>query len=179
MGKLRTYVVSFTPAQRTAGGGGITMILSMMGDGPRHEIEAGDFPTLEAAVRKLAAEYGQTCSPYVRLKDRNERSPAGFERWKDTLRIIDVAPKPVVPIAAPEAEAAAESLTDDELWARIDAAKATLATLRLRTDNTSTEQGTIRDTLRHYLAQLRYPFCNTAKCPHWRGYCGRDPACND
>jgi len=24
-----------------------------------------------------------------------------------------------------------------------------------------------------------YPFCNTAKCPWWRGYCSRDPACND
>lgn len=24
-----------------------------------------------------------------------------------------------------------------------------------------------------------YPFCDTAKCPWWRGYCSRDPACND
>lgn len=24
-----------------------------------------------------------------------------------------------------------------------------------------------------------YPFCDTSKCPHWHGYCRRDPACND
>jgi hypothetical protein len=24
-----------------------------------------------------------------------------------------------------------------------------------------------------------YPFCDTSKCPYWRGYCSRDPACND
>lgn len=24
-----------------------------------------------------------------------------------------------------------------------------------------------------------YPFCDTANCPWWRGYCTRDPACND
>lgn len=24
-----------------------------------------------------------------------------------------------------------------------------------------------------------YPFCDTSKCPHWKGYCRRDPACNE
>lgn len=24
-----------------------------------------------------------------------------------------------------------------------------------------------------------YPFCKAVPCPHWRGYCTRDPACND
>lgn len=24
-----------------------------------------------------------------------------------------------------------------------------------------------------------YPFCDTAACPWWRGYCSRDPACNN
>jgi hypothetical protein len=24
-----------------------------------------------------------------------------------------------------------------------------------------------------------YPFCRRDPCPHWRGYCRRDPACND
>jgi len=24
-----------------------------------------------------------------------------------------------------------------------------------------------------------YPFCKASPCPHWRGYCARDPACND
>ena len=27
--------------------------------------------------------------------------------------------------------------------------------------------------------QRDYPFCDTAKCPWWRGYCSRDPACNN
>lgn len=24
-----------------------------------------------------------------------------------------------------------------------------------------------------------YPFCRRDPCPHWRGYCRKDPACND
>ena len=24
-----------------------------------------------------------------------------------------------------------------------------------------------------------YPFCGTDACPYWRGYCRRDPACNN
>lgn len=24
-----------------------------------------------------------------------------------------------------------------------------------------------------------YPFCRRDPCPYWRGYCRRDPACND
>lgn len=95
MGKLRTYVVSFSPAERTPHG--FRTVLSIGERADAHEIVAGDFPTLEAAVRKLALAYGRTCSPFIRLKDRNERAAPGFDRWQRGMTCIDVVAAESVP----------------------------------------------------------------------------------
>lgn len=93
MGKLRTYLVSFCPAKRSERG--YYQVSITVGIGAKAtEVEAGDFPTLEREVRRLAAEYvaegkHSACSPYIRLKARGERSAPGFERWSRTLNIID------------------------------------------------------------------------------------------
>jgi hypothetical protein len=90
MAKLRDYIVSFSPAERHAHGFMVKM--SLMTGGTDHAVSAASFTDLEREVRRLAAEFGQTCAPYVRLKDRKERSPAGFDKWRDTVRIIDFVP---------------------------------------------------------------------------------------
>lgn len=93
MGKLRTYLVSFNPAERGDRPGAFSVAITVgLGDKPA-EIVAGDFATLESEVRKLAAVWmtGKTypaCSPYIRVH-RGERNPPGFDRWTNTLRIID------------------------------------------------------------------------------------------
>jgi len=87
MAKMRTYVVSFTPAERTANG--YTTTLTLMASADRHEVQAATLPELESAVRKMAAEFGQTCIPYVGLKDRYERKPTGFDAWRDSIGLID------------------------------------------------------------------------------------------
>lgn len=90
MAKSRTYLVSFSPAERQAWGG-YSIALSLMGGGGRHTVEADSFGKLEAEVRRLAREYGRTCSPYIRLP-KSERNPPGFDAWKRTINIIDVEP---------------------------------------------------------------------------------------
>ena len=95
MGKVRTYLVSFSPAERTEHGfrSWITVGLGAKAT----EVQAGDFATLESEVRKLAAAYlaeaaaadTPALSPYIRLKGRGERSAPGFDRWAKTLQIID------------------------------------------------------------------------------------------
>jgi hypothetical protein len=98
MGKLRTYLVSFNPAERGDRPGAFSVAITVgLGDKPA-EVTAGDFVTLESEVRKLAAAWmtGKTyrdkpipaCSAYVRVR-RGERNPPGFDRWTNTLRIID------------------------------------------------------------------------------------------
>lgn len=93
MAKSRTYIVSFSPAERQAWGG-YTIALSTMIGGQRHEIVADSFAVLEADVRRLAREYGRTCSAYVRLP-KGERNPPGFDAWCRTVNIIDVEAVPV------------------------------------------------------------------------------------
>lgn len=93
MGKVRTYLVSFSPAERTEHGfrSWITVGLGAKAT----EVQAGDFATLESEVRKLAAAYlaeakgTPAASPYIRLKGRGERSAPGFDRWAKTLQIVD------------------------------------------------------------------------------------------
>jgi hypothetical protein len=87
MAKTLTYIVSFTPAQRTTHG--FTVTVSLLIQGEKHEVEAASLADLEAHVRKLAQAFGQTCSLYVRLKDRNARKPAGFDRWLKGIEILD------------------------------------------------------------------------------------------
>jgi hypothetical protein len=60
---------------------------------PNHEVQAASLADLEREVRRLAAEFGQTCSPYVRLKDRKERNAPGFDAWSRKLNIIEVEVK--------------------------------------------------------------------------------------
>jgi len=92
MGKVRTYLVSFSPAERHAHGFRVSITIGI--GGKAREVEAGDFKTLEAEVRKLAAEYTAenklpACSPYIRLKGRGERNAPGFDAWCKTLQIVD------------------------------------------------------------------------------------------
>ena len=111
MGKVRKYLVSFSPAKRTDYGFQVSITVGI--GAKATEVEAGDFKTLEAEVRKLAAEYGQTCSPYIRLKGRGERNAPGFDKCADSLRIIDaVAGK----INAELAEADREALSHGSVW---------------------------------------------------------------
>jgi hypothetical protein len=89
MATLRTFLVNLSPAKRTTHG--FTAELSYaMGQTP-HEVTVDSFAKLESEVRRLAQEFGQTCAPFIRLKDRGARKPVGFDRFTDSLRIIDVA----------------------------------------------------------------------------------------
>jgi len=88
MAKSRDYIVSFSPAERQPWGG-YTVALSLMTGGVKHTVTADSFAVLETEVRRLAREFGRTCSPYVRLP-RGERNPPGFDAWCRTVNIIDV-----------------------------------------------------------------------------------------
>jgi len=89
MAKTRSYIVSFSPAEKQAWGG-YTVALSLMSGGEKHTVTADSFTVLEAEVRRLAREYGRTCSAYVRLP-RGERNPPGFDAWARGVNIIEVA----------------------------------------------------------------------------------------
>lgn len=86
----KTYLVSFSPAERTAHG--FRTIYSLTTRNPDHEVTAATLPDLERQTRDLAKKLGQTCTPYVRLKNDKERKPPGFDAWRNTIRIIDVEP---------------------------------------------------------------------------------------
>lgn len=88
MAKSQTYVVSFSPATRTDYG--FTTDLDIGGKYPRHKIDAATLPALEAEIRRLAAEFGQTCTAFINLADRKARKPAGFDAWRSKLQVIDV-----------------------------------------------------------------------------------------
>jgi hypothetical protein len=89
---MRTYLVSFTPATRTAHG--FTSTISLLAGAKDHTVEAASFASLESEVRRLAHEFGQTCTAYVRLKDKRERNAPGFDAWDRKLGVIDyVAPE--------------------------------------------------------------------------------------
>ena len=88
MAKLVSYVVSFSPATRFEHGFEVSFDIGS-GREVKHEVEAATFGELERQVRSLTADYGQTCSAYIRLKDRKARKPAGFDKFVDTLNIID------------------------------------------------------------------------------------------
>lgn len=93
MPTIHTYLVSFSPAERTSHG--FTAEIGLMAYNLKNakEVQATNLKDLERSVRELAHEYGQTCAPMVRLKDRKARKPAGFEAWCSTIQIIDyVAP---------------------------------------------------------------------------------------
>ena len=91
MAKSYTYLVSFNRAERTPRGF-YWVTFDMASPSVRHEVVASSFPALESEVRRLALEFGQTCSPYIRLKDQAARKPAGFDAFTETLNIIDVEP---------------------------------------------------------------------------------------
>lgn len=82
----KTYIVSFSPAERQAWGG-YTIALSLMTGGTRHTV-TGDLAHIEAEVRRLAREYGRTCSPYIR-QPRGDRAVPGFKALCSKLNIID------------------------------------------------------------------------------------------
>lgn len=93
MAKLRTYIVSFNPAEKTASGFRTT--ISLLTRGEQHEVQACDLTGLESEVRKLARAFGQSCTPYIRLKDKKERSPNGFDKWAygREMRFIEFVPE--------------------------------------------------------------------------------------
>lgn len=88
MAKTRTYIVSFNRAKRTDRGY-YQVSFDMAEPNVNHRVEADSFTKLEAEVRRLAAEFGQTCSPYIRLP-KPERNPPGFDAFCKTINIIDV-----------------------------------------------------------------------------------------
>lgn len=92
MPAINTFLVSFSPAERTSHG--FRAEIGLMASNLRNakEVPASNLPDLEKEVRRLAAEYGQTCAPMIRLKDRKVRKPAGFDRWCNTIQIIDFVP---------------------------------------------------------------------------------------
>jgi hypothetical protein len=94
MATVRIFTVSFTPAERLEDG--FSTVLDMGRTAKRHDIAAASLPDLERQVRELAAAFGQTCIPWIVMKGRDDRKPPGFDRWADTMRIIDYVP----PIAA-------------------------------------------------------------------------------
>ena len=85
----KTYIVSFSPAERQAWGG-YTISLSLVGAGTRH-IVIGDLKHLEAEVRRLAGEYGRTCSPYIR-QPSGDRAVPGFQALCKRLNILERVP---------------------------------------------------------------------------------------
>jgi hypothetical protein len=87
MAKSRFYIVSFSPAKRTDGGGFQVAITDMLGR-ERHTVAADNFAALESEVRRLARLFGQTCAPFIQLR-RGERTPPGFNEFCRNLRIID------------------------------------------------------------------------------------------
>lgn len=89
MAKTRTYIVSFTPAEKTDFG--YSVILSQLSTGKRHEVTTNNYYDLEREVRRLAGEFGKTCAPYIRLPV-GERSPPAFDRFCNTLRFIEAMP---------------------------------------------------------------------------------------
>jgi hypothetical protein len=92
MPTVRTYLVSFSPAEKTDCGFSTT--LSLLLGSENHEISASSLPDLEREVRRLAREFGQSCTPYIRLKNRGERSPNGFDKWaySRSIRFIEFVP---------------------------------------------------------------------------------------
>lgn len=89
MAKSHTYLVSFNRAERNERG--FYRVFFDIGTASvNHEVSASSFDELEREVNRLAVDYGKTCSPYVRLKDKNARAPNGFKNWKPNW-IIDVA----------------------------------------------------------------------------------------
>lgn len=87
MAKSCTYHVSFSPAERTPHG---YLVRFAIGQPDVRHTVVGDLAALEAAVRRLAVEYGRTCSPYIR-QPKGDRAVPGFRALCDRLRIIDVA----------------------------------------------------------------------------------------
>lgn len=92
MAKVNTYLVGFCPAQQTEMG--LTMEISTMARATAHEVSAASFADLETEVRRLAHEFGQSCTPIIRLKDRNARKPSGFDSWINShvMRFIEFVP---------------------------------------------------------------------------------------
>lgn len=90
MAKTVTYLVSFNPADRTENGHRISFRIGE--PNVDHEVHASSFLELERVVRKLAREFGRSCSPYIRLKDRKERSPNGFKAWDAKMTFIEFVP---------------------------------------------------------------------------------------
>lgn len=113
MPAIHTYLVSFSPAERTDHG--FTAEIGLMASNLKNatEVNAGSLKDLEAQVRRLAQAYGQTCSPFIRLKDRKARKPAGFEKWSSTMQIIDFVPPPADGQRDYEAEVAARPTYHD------------------------------------------------------------------
>lgn len=95
---IRTFLVSFNPATVTPSGFMVAFDLTQRGQA--HRVEASTLPELEREVRRLAVDYGQTCSPYVRLATTLDRKPAGFDKWANGLRVIEVEPIRHAPVDA-------------------------------------------------------------------------------
>lgn len=99
MAKSRTYIVSLTPAERQSWGG-YSITLSLVSAAKDHELVAADYTELALKVVELAQQFGKTCSPYIRLKDKRERKPRGFDKFTRTMSIVEVEASPAANVAA-------------------------------------------------------------------------------
>ena len=72
------YRVSFSPAEVTPDGRALIKVTQTIGEPVT--IDASTLDELDRKVVELGQSFGQPCSPYVRLKDRNARRPAGFKQ---------------------------------------------------------------------------------------------------
>lgn len=81
----RIYLVSFSPAARTDAG--FTCAIDL--GAAVHTVAAGPLAELEQHVRRLARDFGGTCCPFIRLRDRKARKPSGFDALCHRLQIID------------------------------------------------------------------------------------------
>lgn len=72
------YLVSFSPAELKPDGRALIMVTRNIGQ--TITIDAANLDERDRKVVETGSALGQPCSPYVRLKDRNARSPAGFKK---------------------------------------------------------------------------------------------------
>lgn len=63
--------------------------MSEIVSGVKHEVSVSSLPDLEREVQRLAKAYGQSCCPYIRLKNWQERKPRGFDAFCHGLQFIE------------------------------------------------------------------------------------------
>jgi hypothetical protein len=90
----RTFIVCFWPAKREKNGT-YSVTMAMYAPWPvEHEVTVATLAALEKEFRPLALEYGQTCLPWIKLKDPHDGNFVGYDAWKKKVGHIDVPARP-------------------------------------------------------------------------------------